>query len=365
MKNNKKILIITLYGNFNFGNKLQNYALQEKIKSLGFDVETLVYKYTSPSKIKNVKRVLVETIKKIILIDNDKEREKKFLRFNSKYLNFKSGVVTYYKVDKKTTNDYDYYIYGSDQIWNPYYIECSPLLMGELTNKEKNISYAASFGISQLPDEVKNKYKESLNNFKFISLREEEGKKIVDDLRENKDSTVLIDPTMLLTSEDWDKIIKKPTGLETKKYILNCFLGELSFDKKKVIQDFAIQNNCDIIDIYDKESLFYNIDPSEFLYLEKNAYLICTDSFHSCVFSILFNRPFVVFERESNTLNDMYSRIDNLLSKFKIENRKYNGKCITDDNLKCDYKASLKILEEERKKSDEFLKMSLNVKEKN
>ena len=75
--------------------------------------------------------------------------------------------------------------------------------------------------------------------------------------------------------------------------------------------------------------------PSEFLYLEKNAFLICTDSFHSSVFAILYNVPFIIFNRE-NSKNLMNSRIETLLDNFKIKNRIFDGDRITQDNLKHD-----------------------------
>ncbi len=356
----KKVLIITLYGNTNFGNKLQNYALQEKIKSLGFDVSTLIVKYNSSSILRNIKRIIGMNIYKFKLSKLDKEKEKKFLKFNKDYLRYKNDL----SITNKIKSNYDYYVYGSDQIWNPYYLDNSELFLGYLSSKEKNVCYAASIGLSNFPLGFKEQYKKGLNNFKDISIREEVGKKIVDDLIGNNKSKVVIDPTMLLTKEDWEKIIKKPNNLKSEKYILNCFLGELSLERKKIIEDFALKNKCDVIDIFDKNNLLYDIGPSEFLYLEKNAYLICTDSFHSCVFSILFDKPFVVFERESNTLKNMYSRIDNLLDKFELKNRKCNGKEITNDNLNHDYNKAYMILEEERKKSDVFLKKALDIKEK-
>ena len=90
------------------------------------------------------------------------------------------------------------------------------------------------------------------------------------------------------------------------------------------------------------------------MYLEKNAFLICTDSFHSCIFAILFNTPFLVFDREDNNVS-MNSRIETLLNKFKLDDRKFTGK-ITYQNLKKDYIEAYKILEIEKKKSYEFLK---------
>ena len=109
---------------------------------------------------------------------------------------------------------------------------------------------------------------------------------------------------MLLSADDWDKVVKKPEQLKTNKYILNYFLGNLSETRKKEIERIAKDNGCEIINILDKDGEFYQTGPSEFLYLEKNASLICTDSFHSCVFAILYNRPFVVFDREDRFSKD-------------------------------------------------------------
>ena len=89
--------------------------------------------------------------------------------------------------------------------------------------------------------------------------------------------------------------------------------------------------------------------------MEKNAFLVATDSFHSCVFSILFSTPFVVFKRKDNQLESMYSRIETLLKKFEIENRMFNGK-ITLDILNNDYKNAHRILNSEREKVYKFIK---------
>ena len=165
---------------------------------------------------------------------------------------------------------------------------------------------------------------------------------------------------MLLTSEDWDKVSKKPKMLKSNKYILNYFLGNLSEKRKEEINRVAKDNNCEVINILDKNSPYYSCGPSEFLYLEKNAFLICTDSFHSSVFAIIYNRPFIVFDREDDTVS-MNSRLDTLLSKFHLESRKYSGK-INKKDLKCNYTNTYKILEQERKKSIEWLKKALDIK---
>ena len=170
---------------------------------------------------------------------------------------------------------------------------------------------------------------------------------------------------MLLNVDEWDKVSEKPKQLHSnmeKKYILNYFLGNLKEEWKKEIERIAIENDCEIINILDKKSDFYSTGPSEFLYLEKNAFMICTDSFHSSVFAIIYDTPFIVFEREDAHAS-MSSRLDTLLKKFKLENRKFNGK-ITNDLLIDEFIHTKEILENERKKSINFLKNALEEQKK-
>mgnify|MGYP003317677163 CR=1 FL=1 len=119
----------------------------------------------------------------------------------------------------------------------------------------------------------------------------------------------------MLYKEDWEKVMKKPESLKTDKFIIKSFLGNTSDDSWKEICRIAEERNCEIIDISDENSPYFDMGPSEFLYLEKNAELVVTDSFHSCVFAILFSTPFVVFKREDNRVANMYSRIETLLNE--------------------------------------------------
>ena len=165
---------------------------------------------------------------------------------------------------------------------------------------------------------------------------------------------------MLLVDKEWDKVSKKPDMLKQGKYILNYFLGDLSEFRKNEIERIAKENNCEIINILDKNSSFYECGPSEFLWLEKNAFLICTDSFHSSVFALLYDRPFIIFDREQSGIENMNSRLDTLVNKFNLKNRKFKDK-ITEENLNHDYTEAYKILEKERKKAEDFLKKALGI----
>lgn len=345
----KKIGIITLNTDSNFGNKLQNYALRKCVLGYkDFEVSTIWIKEQ-----KEYKDIIKGIIKKVIKTKGSK-RVDLFKKFNQ-YINI------YWFNIQKDKDMFDYYIIGSDQVWNyTFKIVDLDLYFSKFAPKEKNISYAASFGISNIEESYKEVYKEGLNNFKMLSVREDRGKEIVNEITGREDVEVVIDPTMLLNSTQWDEIAKKPKRLkENEKYILNYFLGDIDEKRKLEIERIAKENDCKIINILDKNDPFYISGPSEFLYLEKHAFLICTDSFHSSVFAILYNRPFIIFEREDKE-EKMNSRIDTLIKKFKLKNRKFEG-AITKDNLQHDYTRAYEILETEREKAKKFLEKALEI----
>ncbi len=362
----KKGLLFTLYNNFNYGNKLQNYATFKVFLKYNIELISLknirhlnyrrnfVYSLikTILSKIKYfliyLKRGGLKYYKKINIIK----------KFDKQYLIRTKNYFSYLEIKKYL--DYDYYVVGSDQVWNPH-MELSDLSLFKYFNSNMKIALSASIAVDSIPENNKQYFSNELKKFKAISVREERGKEIVEELTGRKDIEVLVDPTMLLTAEEWDKVSKRPRMLKSNKYILTYFLGALSDERKKIINKVAKENNCDVINLLDKNDPFFECGPSEFLFLEKNAFLICTDSFHSSVFAILYNTPFLVYDREDNNVS-MNSRIDTLLSKFKLEERKYKGK-ITKNDLKCNYIEAFKILEQERKKAFEFLEKALDIKD--
>lgn len=363
----KKIALLTLNGNSNYGNKLQHYGLQKYIKKLNCHVETIYfyeYKKVTTEIIAYIKGILKDLYyrrlgKRIIFFLKriSHKRYKNFKKFD-RLIDYSKSYV--YK-DKYHCNDYyDSYVVGSDQVWNVKFHTFSKYYLLQDIVTDNKVSYSSSFGISELPNDYHKMFKDNLSLFKAISVREDKGKEIINNLGING-VEVLIDPTMLLTENEWESVSSRPKQLDkikSDKYILNYFLGDLSLSRKKEIERVALENDCFIINLLNKNDPFYTCGPSEFLYLEKNAFLICTDSFHSSVFAILFNRPFVVFEREDR-FDKMSSRIDTLINKFHLVNRKYNGVKISQENLNHDYKEAYKILEREREKSKDFLVKSL------
>ena len=342
----KKAGIVTLFGEYNFGNRLQNYAVQEVLRKEGLDVETIKYIGLSDD---------------VASTNNAKEenRLKKFRNFNENIKFAEQILYKEYDVPPNLEKNYDYIVIGSDQIWNFTFDKIfSDKALGAFAPKDKKISLSASFGVNYIPEENSELYRmcnKYLNDIKSISVREEAGREIIKNLTGRADVEVLIDPTMMLDKTEWENVMKKPENLKTDKFILKSFLGNTSDQIWQDIIKIANDNNCEIIDVSDKTSPFYDVGPAEFLYLEKNAFLVATDSFHSCVFSILFSTPFVVFLREQEDLKSMHSRIETLLKTFELQSRLYKGK-ITKDILQNDFSDAHNILAKEREKAENFLK---------
>ena len=353
----KKLGIFTLISDDNFGNRLQNYAVQETFKKYDIEVETISNQLGIYG-INHMKKIIKNTIKRFMFFVPKYARLNNFMKFNKKNIKYSKYYIDKDHIPESLSTQYDYYITGSDQVWNPNFSGRSDIDFLTFAPKEKRNAFSASFGISEIPENVRERYKKNLEEMNFISVREDRAKEMIEELTGRKDIEVLVDPTMLLTSEEWDKIAKKPKKLKASKYILNYYLGEMSEERKNIINKIAKENNCEIINLMDSNDPLYVSGPSEFLYLIKNAFLVCTDSFHGVVFSIIYNTPFVIFDRKDNNKN-MNSRLDTLLNKFNLQYRKFNGK-IEKEIFESDYKATLKILESEQDKSKKFIEKIIN-----
>jgi hypothetical protein len=356
----KKCLIYTLYGNYNYGNKLQNFAVQKLFENRNFMCYTKVYKPMNENVIRRTaKRILKSFIPKY---KNDLIKEKarlmNFLKFDS--------LINKISSNKININDYDIVIVGSDQVWNPN-DKMSRAIVSDVNRikDKKIISLSASIASENIEDKYINRYKYQFNLINKISVREESGQKMIEKLTGRTDVKILLDPTMLIDITDWNKILIKPEMIDKlcpngERFILNYFLGSISKERIDEIQLISQNYNCKIINILDKNDPFYTCGPSEFIWLEKNAFLICTDSFHSSVFAILYKVPFIVFNRNDgqNGKNNMNSRLENLLSKFELESRYCTGQ-ITKELVQCDYSKIDDILNKEKEKANTFLNDSI------
>ncbi|EMW5431797.1 polysaccharide pyruvyl transferase family protein, partial [Enterococcus faecium] len=253
-------------------------------------------------------------------------------------------------------NKFDAFIIGSDQVWNYTFPRFSEFDFVTYSNRPK-ISYAASFGVSNIEERLKDLYRYGLTGIDYISVREEAGNKIVKDLI-GVNPSVVLDPTMLLTVNEW-RILTKNSELHIQQnYVVTYFLGDMTSEYSSYIENYARKKNLKIIHLGNiKDKKMWAIDPADFINLIDKAQAVFTDSFHACVFSIIFEKYFEVFERQSEMLS-MNSRIDTLLKDFKIENRWNHLE--NDNKQEIDYSSVKKILNKRRKESLEFLDASLS-----
>ncbi|GAA0343343.1 polysaccharide pyruvyl transferase family protein [Oceanobacillus oncorhynchi subsp. oncorhynchi] len=375
-----KVGIVTLNGYVNYGNRLQNYALQEVIKTYDYNVETVWVEIKRnntkdiPASVKaknillaspkgNFQRIQSKVVGKLYKNELDKKRKNIFREFSNKYITETSYKVNENNVPDNLDDEFDYFVVGSDQVWNPVFRKDNPLYFLQFASKHKRISYAPSFGMSFIPDEYRQKYAKWLGEMESLSAREEAGAKIIKELTE-RDAPVLVDPTLLLTKEDWLNIAEKPKTFSSDKYLLTYFLGEIDKNKKKMIKEISEQNDLKVVNLAQaNERDTYLSGPSEFIYLINNADLFITDSFHGVVFSILFETPFIITDRNSK-FPSMNSRIETLLSMFNLIERHISNINISNANdlFNIDFSHVPEILENERGKSRKYLSEALDLK---
>lgn len=364
-----KIAIFTINDSTNYGNRLQNYALQKVLFKYADVVDTIWWsrRHYLIDEIKNS----IKFIAKYILnwknlkrhYIEDCIREYNIKKFSNRYINIKYD----YKIKTNLDKEYDYFIVGSDQVWNFNFwngwdsIENSiNAIFLKFASKKKRIAYAASIAVPNISEDKKIIFKQNLNEMKAISMREKSGAELVKKLM-GREVPVVVDPTILLSKEEWQKIELKPEWYSGEKYILTYFLGNPS----PVIEKIAKKNNWKIYNLMDKDNFnLYTSRVEEFVYLIDHAQLVATDSFHGTVFSILMNTPFLVINRKEKGVVDMTSRIDTLLELFGYKNRYIvNGKCnlSEDEILHMDFNNAKVIQEREIERSTAYLKKALNL----
>lgn len=357
-----KVGIITITNGQNYGNRLQNYALQESIKKLGHEPETIWNNTGAWENLGLISRTKYWIRSKLKIKYTPRvERVVKFNAFNKKYIIWSQFFVESGKVPENLKNQYDYFVCGSDQVWNPCYERTSGIDFLTFADKKQKIAYAPCIGVDKISEEQKQKLKIYLNNFCRISVREQKGADILEDLLDRK-IPVMPDPTILLTKEQWNLLQIKPHKIKNdEKFILTYFLGENSKAMRDAEQ-LAKYYGCKIISLEDcytdgrNNPYFITMDPGEFLWLIAHAKYILTDSFHGCVFSILYEKHFIVYPRENKL--SLGSRIEQLLKTYHLENHMSTDHFETDRLILEEDVNKSGILEEERRRGFEFLENS-------
>lgn len=321
-----KIGIITMHRVKNIGSVLQAYATQRAFEKLGYDSELIDYMY-APKEKRTIRTVISKVLSfgLNVLLGFPSQRYRRHLQsFFSRY--FKCSPISYDQ-DTILANppQYDIYCTGSDQVWNPRYIDKDITFMLAFAPKgAKRIAYASSFATDKVPLEYERLYAEHLSIYKSISVREQRGVEIIRHLTQ-KEAKLVCDPTLLLEVEEWNKISESSEVHIDKPYILVYFLGYM-FDPRPHLFDIVndIQQKMGLPVYYlngghqemkqPKSTVLRGLGPSEFIELIRNAAFLVTDSFHGTAFATIYNIPMIGVVKSTNMGDD---RIGSLRKKVK------------------------------------------------
>lgn len=361
MNKKKKVLLITLQDNNNIGNRLQNFALNMILVRYNIDVTNIDPGYTCiPRKID----ILKNQIKRILGTLGSTEYSRKYHEFYNLQLRRRANEIftnRYISDIKKVTcastfeqnwDSYDLAITGSDQVWHNWHKDPKelPYYYLEFMPEEKRISYAASFGFEEFPEEDKAEHIKGLQGMHAISCRESSGCKLVKEAT-GKNSVHVLDPTLLLKADDWRKAEADVSAVVKpgEKYAFLYFLGNITAEYQKYIDEIVSKQGLRIINFLDmKDEKIAKCGVGEFISLIDHAEYVLTDSFHCTVFSILFDKQFTVFKRKQNGFEKMYSRIEELLQSTGHMTNSYD-KIIPDpqiESFETLYNNSLEYLEQ-------------------
>lgn len=341
-----KIGILTQPLQNNYGGLLQNYALQQILKGMGHEVETLDYESTSSDSFKERLWRKKEILLSILLKDREKphylltDKEKEIIsrntyRFVERYIRVCPSTAKseedFRMIDK--TFKYQTYVVGSDQVWRPKYNSFQKAMFLDFIERMdvKRIAYAASFGAStwEFTPQMTKECARLAKQFDLITVREKSG---VDLCREHLgvQASHVLDPTMLLNREDYEKVVMEEKEPKSEGTLFHYILDP-NEEKRGLIERLAAEQDLLPFTIMPKcqaenrtkwdvkhriEDCVY---PSVTSWLRgfMDAEMVVVDSFHGAVFSIIFNKPFWVIGNSKRG----NARFESLLTVFGLEDR--------------------------------------------
>lgn len=357
----KKVAIVSCYFQKNYGSMLQAYATQKFLKDLDIVNETICYDGLSKA-IKQKKyryyckqifnpgivmgklgyvNIRLRKMNRFSKLGQSlRMRDRAFKSFTSQF-NLSQRFGSFEELTE-AASEYSAILLGSDQLWLPSNLDADYYTLNWVPEHIKKISYATSFGVSELPASYHQVAKRFLERIDYLSIREKTGQNIIENIC-GKTAEIVCDPTMLFTGDEWMEVQQREP-LCKEKYIFCYFLGD-NPEQRAFVKEMKRKTGCKIIsclylNVYTKcdrnfaDIAPFDMGPSEFLNYIRNAEYVCTDSFHASVFSILYHKKFYAFRRfKENYKLQTNSRLDTLLVSVGLENRIFTGHEDINDSL--------------------------------
>lgn len=356
-----KVAFITVHVGANFGSVLQTIATARIIESLGKDPLLINYipnRVTYSRFFRSMFRGVVPFIKYLIFLPNFIKNTNMYSNYLKKHCPLSAPIYDKDNFAKKCPVA-DYYITGSDQVWNSKHNEGfnDRYYFAQTPDNAVRISFASSIGETELSDEHTARIKSLLSRYKAISVREESAKHLIEGM--GLEATHLLDPTFMLNKEEWKTYMSK--RIVKEDYLL-IYTPYNTLDKKAIFdaaREIAKKKGLKVVTfswdwrkdkMADKTITYAN--PGDFLSLMHYASYVVTNSFHGTAFSINLNKQFSVFMPSAFS-----TRISSILDICGLEGRLVTDKFdLTKAKEFIDYTSVNNILDKERNKSIEFLK---------
>ena len=333
--------ILTFLHNGNYGSSLQAYALQRVIREMGYDCEHLDYKPDRGEKIRNMLRcgnspkLLLEGLRKRQVQEAQegmREKHRRILQFYEERMKL-SPVCRNRKELAGISGQYDILVCGSDQIWNPVWMNPAYFLdFGDPARPR--IAYAPSLGVSVTPNRRKQRMiRRKIALFDAVSVREEEGARLLVSMTGIRPQ-VMPDPVCLLPREAWTEI--SSSAPDKRPYLLCYFIGENSryWERVRTLRDqlgletLVIPVTAESYEQTDSTKLD-GAGPEEFLGAVAGAEMICTDSFHGLAFGTIFEKKVDLIRRYAEEdPESKNSRVEHFLREIRgkgLENMRAEG----------------------------------------
>ena len=321
--------LLTFYHLHHYGAVLQAAATQRALASLGWDCEIIDYFVNQDIRILKPPTTpgrAASDAYNTLHYPALKRRWQRFEAFSRDHLNLTPRRYQSREELCAASLPYDLLVSGSDQIWNPTIFpdqRFDPVFFGAFSPLRK-IAYAPSFGTAHLPEGMEEELKAYLAGFSHLSVREAAGRDIIRDTAE-REAEVVLDPTLLLTAEDWAALAAERTV--RGDYIL-CYCISRSGALEPYIRRLAEETGLPVVQLcgtrhklHPKAKLVFDAGPAEFLSLFRHAAYVCTNSFHGTVFSVLFQRPFFTAAAPAELREPECSRTFSLLSRLGLTDR--------------------------------------------
>jgi hypothetical protein len=327
--------IVTINDDSNYGNRLQNYALQEVVRSLGWEPETLVNAPPAWDRSLRTRRIMHEIREDLPALTHraaDRVRSR-VLRGGPEAPSFlalrRSAIREFARTHLQTSphafsampadywaDRYAYAIAGSDQVWNPTYRRAQGIDFLDFVGEPRRIAYAASFGVERVPGYLRSRYRGWLQGIPHLSVRESTGRRIVADLT-GRDIPVVLDPTLVVNRAVWDRLIAAQPLINAEPHAVRFFLGRPTPAQDAWMERHAAVSGLAVVDLHslDQEA-FADVDPAGFIAAIARAEVVYTDSFHAGIFALLHRRPIVLRSRF-----DRDARWQELLSQHALTTR--------------------------------------------